>query len=57
VIDKLGARYALALAQGGTGLAYLTLALATNIPLLFLSRVPTIFMSCMLCAQGRENVE
>lgn len=52
VIDKLGPRTAMTVAQGGTGLAYLMLALATNVPLLFASRIPTVFMACMLCAQG-----
>lgn len=52
VIDKIGVRHAMALSQAGTGLAYLLLALATNVPLLFLARLPAVFMACMLCAQG-----
>ncbi|EDQ84825.1 uncharacterized protein MONBRDRAFT_29844 [Monosiga brevicollis MX1] len=28
------------------------LALSTNLTLLFLSRIPVVFMACMLCAQG-----
>lgn len=55
VIDKIGSRSAMALAQGGTALAYFILASAFNVPLLFLSRVPTVFMACMLCAQGAHQ--
>jgi MFS family permease len=52
IIDKFGPRNAMMLSQAGTGIAYLMLALSYDIPTLFLSRIPTVFMSCMLCAQG-----
>lgn len=52
VIDKLGPRSAMALSQFGTSLAYLLLAIASSTTGLFISRIPTVFMACMLCAQG-----
>eukprot|EP00055_Hartaetosiga_balthica_P003149 m.6688 g.6688 ORF g.6688 m.6688 type:complete len:434 (+) comp2634_c0_seq1:54-1355(+) len=52
VIDKVGSRYAMALAQFGSGISYLLLATAPSVNFLFLSRVPTVFMAVMLCAQG-----
>eukprot|EP00045_Choanoeca_perplexa_P015603 m.198211 g.198211 ORF g.198211 m.198211 type:complete len:411 (-) comp17037_c0_seq2:3499-4731(-) len=52
IIDKFGPRNAMMLSQVGTGFAYLMLALSYDVPTLFLSRIPTVFMSCMLCAQG-----
>ena len=50
--DTLGERFALTLAFSGATLSYFLMGIAENIPLLFLSRLPSIVMHTM---QG--NVE
>uniref|UniRef100_A0A4W3I6A4 Organic cation transporter-like protein 2 n=1 Tax=Callorhinchus milii TaxID=7868 RepID=A0A4W3I6A4_CALMI len=42
--DLFGGRAALSLAYISSGLTYLLMGLSTNIPLLFLSRIPSVFM-------------
>ncbi|XP_048401087.1 solute carrier family 22 member 18 isoform X2 [Stegostoma tigrinum] len=49
--DLFGGRAALSLAYLCSGFAYLLLGLSTSVPLLFLSRVPTVFMHGMQAAQ------
>ncbi len=51
VIDSQGPRVGLQLAQSGSGLSYILLGLATTIPALFASRIPTLLMHTMHCCQ------
>eukprot|EP00049_Salpingoeca_infusionum_P000234 m.38254 g.38254 ORF g.38254 m.38254 type:complete len:428 (+) comp10182_c0_seq1:126-1409(+) len=52
VIDKWGVRIAMVLAQAGSMLVYFLVATSFNYGMLMVSRIPTIFMAVMLCAQG-----
>ena len=45
--DTLGERFALTLAFSGATLSYFLMGIAENIPLLFLSRLPSIVMHTM----------
>jgi hypothetical protein len=47
-----GARAGLQLAQVGSGLSYVLLGVSTSIPMLFASRIPTLFMHSMHCCQA-----
>ncbi|XP_060694791.1 solute carrier family 22 member 18 isoform X3 [Hemiscyllium ocellatum] len=49
--DLFGGRAALSLAYFSSGFAYLLMGLSTSVPLLFLSRLPTVFMHGMQAAQ------
>ncbi|XP_072448168.1 solute carrier family 22 member 18 [Chiloscyllium punctatum] len=49
--DLFGGRAALSLAYLSSGFAYLLMGLSTSVPLLFLSRLPTVFMHGMQAAQ------
>uniref|UniRef100_UPI00398E75E2 solute carrier family 22 member 18 n=1 Tax=Pristiophorus japonicus TaxID=55135 RepID=UPI00398E75E2 len=49
--DLFGGRAALSLAYLSSGLTYVLMGLSTNVPLLFLSRVPSVFMHGMQAAQ------
>ena len=45
--DLFGGRAAMTLAFGASALTYLLLGLSYNIPLLFVSRLPSLFMHAM----------
>ncbi|GFO04586.1 solute carrier family 22 member 18 [Plakobranchus ocellatus] len=49
--DLCGSRQAMTLAFASAGLSYFLLAIASSIPLLFLSRLPSIFMHAMQAGQ------
>jgi OCT family organic cation transporter-like MFS transporter 18 len=51
-IDTNGAKKGLLITQVAAGLSYLLLGMAIDIPILFLSRVPTLLMHCMQAAQS-----
>lgn len=50
--DRYGSKAALMVSIGASAASYLLLATATNLPLLFLSRVPTLLQHGILCAQA-----
>ena len=49
--DTLGERFALILAFSGATLSYLLMGIADNLPMLFLSRLPSVVMHTM---QGKK---
>eukprot|EP00283_Hemiselmis_rufescens_P025123 CAMPEP_0173450078 /NCGR_PEP_ID=MMETSP1357-20121228/43998_1 /TAXON_ID=77926 /ORGANISM="Hemiselmis rufescens, Strain PCC563" /LENGTH=184 /DNA_ID=CAMNT_0014416727 /DNA_START=11 /DNA_END=562 /DNA_ORIENTATION=- len=50
--DTQGAKIALQMCQLATGLSYILLGSAWNIPVLFLSQLPTVLMQSMHCSQA-----
>ena len=50
--DVHGAKMALQMCQLATGLSYVLLGLSSDIPQLFASRLPTVLMQSMHCAQA-----
>ena len=50
--DTQGSKLALQMCQIATGLSYILLGTAYNIPLLFLAQLPTVLMQSMHCAQA-----
>jgi len=50
--DEKGAKIALQMCQVATGISYILLGFAWNIPLLFASQLPTVLMQSMHCAQA-----
>ncbi|KAL3912043.1 MAG: hypothetical protein SGILL_007041, partial [Bacillariaceae sp.] len=55
LLDKVGIQKASVMVFGATGLSYLILAYATDMNLLFLSKVPTILMAAFLVAQATAS--
>ena len=53
--DKLGSKFTLILCQFGSALSYLTLGLASNLTMLFISRIVTITQQVMQTAQACIN--
>ena len=51
--DTLGERFALILAFSGATLSYLLMGIADNLPMLFLSRLPSVVMHTM---QGKKHL-
>ena len=49
--DVHGAKVALQMCQLATGISYVLLGVSSDIPQLFLSRLPTVLMQSMHCAQ------
>ena len=52
ICDVHGAKVALQMCQLATGLSYTLLGVSSDIPQLFLSRLPTVLMQSMHCAQA-----
>lgn len=52
LLDKIGIRYASTVVFGATALSYFILAYATDMNLLFLSKVPTVLQAAFLVAQA-----
>ena len=50
--DTKGAKVALQMSQLATGLNYILLGCAWNVPILFASQLPNVLMQSMLCAQA-----
>lgn len=51
VVDLHGARFAMSVSQLAGGLSYFLLGAAFNVPMLFFSKIPTIFMHALQSAQ------
>jgi MFS family permease len=52
VLDRFGIRYTSILVYASSALSYAILASAHNLPMLFLSKIPTIFQAAFLVAQA-----
>lgn len=55
LLDRIGIRNASAVVFGATALSYLILAYATDMNLLFLSKVPTVLQAAFLVAQATAS--
>ena len=51
LVDAKGARAAICVGQLSGGLSYFFLAVAWSVPMLFLSKIPTVFQHCLQAAQ------
>eukprot|EP01137_Pigoraptor_chileana_P000757 Opistho-2@37428 len=52
LIDLRGARWAIIVAQAASGVSYILLGMATTVPMLFLSRMPSLLQHCMQASQA-----
>eukprot|EP00397_Hematodinium_sp_SG-2012_P023562 GEMP01024489.1.p1 GENE.GEMP01024489.1~~GEMP01024489.1.p1 ORF type:complete len:438 (+),score=77.20 GEMP01024489.1:759-2072(+) len=52
LLDERGTKVAMLVSQGGSLAMYGIMAISTNVPLLFASRIPSLLQHAMLCAQA-----